>query len=593
MGQSRGCLYERTGGEVVGVMTHARPLPPFIPFSRVSRGRKTSLQDGDEIRRLQTAVLRGVFVPVFGAGCSSLGREDHGRAAIAAAMHALEEHAKLDAQERAYLWSVFPPRWKRDPGSATVPEGLALEPLSNLQVALVQLGALAVGLFGKALARKGYSKAVLDANDYEVPLSKDGIAKLCGLLDKAAERAEEFESALQPRATYDDGARPEAQGIRKGLKHLSELFRAPGGVTREYRKATLPIGVLEWLGQLLWYTFRFAIKMLPTTPELAFQIALERSSEMADPTDLATAAELGTYEDVVAKVRRWFEHYEPAAQPASEFYRVMAALLRYLYDHHGSWGLARSSQPSALAATLPGPSAVAFTTNFDGELERAFDSLKAPHRKYHVVFPVYPVSTDGGRSEVLRPAPTWIFRTRNSQSAVPDRVCEAHRPLDRLIEGPIVVKLHGAPLEQPPDPANVVYPPGSTARPTAMQHYLVVAESDYLYDVVANTLPAWLQTSLSSNERSIWFLGHSISDWNIRLRLYGYLGAGQESTAPPDDVREIVGRWALNREFDLFKTAILGSLGIIRVEGDLHKFREEMQNISDERGRILWDYVHG
>jgi len=210
------------------------------------------------------------------------------------------------------------------------------------------------------------------------------------------------------------------------------------------------------------------------------------------------------------------------------------------------------------------------TTNFDRGLENALTKFGIG---YHVLFPV----RLGENSPV-----EWLLRTyydrerkEKSGSVFEDRTwleaCSQGEEPTFEIVGPIIVKLHGAPCE----------PPGSLV---SFKHWIVLSELGYLQALEESRQLPWITQQMNSPakgrntnaHRSLWFLGHSIADWNVRLRLYrdcysreGRIRQGRRST--------------VDRDRDVFRYAILKNLEVVRYIGDLTGLPGIIQ-------RVLYDH---
>ena len=124
-----------------------------------------------------------------------------------------------------------------------------------------------------------------------------------------------------------------------------------------------------------------------------------------------------------------------------------------------------------------------------------------------------------------------------------------------MFHGPIIVKLHGSP---------------SLELESRLRHWIVLSEFSYLQALGTSArAPYWLEQQLSLKNisaewdsrggmgRSLWFLGSSISDWNVRLRLY-------------EDLRRGGRRSSVNQGIDVYRSAILDGLGVEQHIGDLN-----------------------
>src|SRR5262249_50695229 len=102
--------------------------------------------------------------------------------------------------------------------------------------------------------------------------------------------------------------------------------------------------------------------------------------------------------------------------------------------------------------------------------------------------------------------------------------------------GPMVLKLHGAPCIKDSKPG--------------FKHWLVLSETGYLEALAtASHVPTWVLTQLGQNSfsrRALWFLGYSMSDWNVRLRLFEHCRGGMQSF-----------RGTVDREGDVYRRALL------------------------------------
>jgi hypothetical protein len=221
---------------------------------------------------------------------------------------------------------------------------------------------------------------------------------------------------------------------------------------------------------------------------------------------------------------------------------------------------------------------MALTTNFDMALESAFENLKA---SYHVVFPIFdsdasvaalPDGKNQERSTFPATFPTivWVIKTvtffeggERSVDWTPwnQRDNEGLRDKEFNPEGPVIVKLHGSPLEAIPENKLPEYRDYCSC--------IVLPESTYLEMILQqdSPFPGWisraLRTPKSQEVRSLWFLGYSISDWNIRLWLY------QQLHWIFDDPENAPNLFAVNHGFDLYQSAVFGRLRVVGKEGDL------------------------
>ena len=536
-------------------------LPPVVDSADLLR------------EELERSVIRRSFTPFLGAGASSL------RSAVVSGQpwgrvseRISQLLSQLEEEDRRYLSSVADANRLGSPAAA---EGVQFHPLNRLdgalfelQLALVRLGSRSINIFGRKMTCT--RKSVHDPLAYWVPLSDQKARE--ALLDLALDAAdaarktadasyEPRESGIEAHAIYqrllvlccqlcgysndECASQRDRCGIhRDTIERLGLL-----GVTRHARK-DLRLDEVAWLDDLVWYTLRCRTAAYPTSAELAFQLGLMTNTIRGlRRGSLAPAAELhADYERQAESIRAWCQLCE-AGQPPLKLHLGLAAALQLQFEHrrkkaHGSFSMA-------------------FTTNYDRELERAFDHLELT---YHVVFPVY-VSLP---RRSLPAGEAWLFTTvapRSGHRPSDLRDCTSWEAPDlapEQIDGPIVVKLHGSPLDRLPCPAAVGAPPSYL-----IHHLIVLSESSYL-GAIKRALPPWMHAELKDPYRELWFLGHSLVDWDVRLWLHERQigGVGGAGTARMNAV-------AVDRSFDPHTMAILGPLGVLFFICDLEEFSPE------------------
>jgi len=551
------------------------------------------------------AVREEAFTPFLGAGASSLRPTKLGGSHWQSVMRRLScLDADLESEpERQYLRSVANGHGVElnaaDLGERFEPEGPLDDALFSLQVALIQLGSYLIDAFGREMSR---TRAwVLHIEDCAVRLSDRGEHDvLRDLFLNAADAAMRMrdvcsppqEARLHARTIYErllvcccricasnayDCARTRER-CQTHCERIDDLvLEVPDLKTRD----ELKLDELLWLADLFWHTVRFPLHAYPTTSELTFYLSLMiATSQQLRRGRLAQVAELqGRYGDQLDGICDWLEFCEQGDTPA-DLHLGTAAALQYQFGDKGSM----------VGESLPWP--VAFTTNYDRALERAFDRLGVP---YHVVFPVFAgspgsekhsqepeIRQDQPEKETEHPplTPTsiaWVFTTvfpahaRRSRS--PDDCTKwKSDDLDKMgIAGPIVVKLHGSPLHRVPEPNDLHMP-----QRTVLQHCIVLAESSYLVTIMTdNPYPPWIEWALKDCTRSMWFLGYSIADWNIRLRLFEHVRPRMESYG---EKRPRTMRVAFDRQFDYLQGAVLGALDVCIYKGELETLGAWLKN---------------
>ncbi|HVT60402.1 MAG TPA: SIR2 family protein [Thermoanaerobaculia bacterium] len=583
----------------------------------------------DTSQELLGVLKTGRFTPFLGAGASSLRPavldiKDSPWQEIAQAISTIGEGLKLPeeilflrsfARQRlrpspveVALWLPLPaagsPSAEAKAPSAASPDWPSHELLA-LQRSVVRVATLLGDLFARTFLNSHCS--VTSAADIAVslPIAESESAGLPERLIEAADAAAGLDNASTlsqsgPRANsarYSSvqNAEPrvlETDGIYQKLLQLLALLVSRERWIRSAHSQSEPAATvfaklestateillrldqLAWLSDLLWYTLRFWSPCYPTTSELAFELALSAFLTPPRKAELSQAAEAVRDDKELTKhIHSLFLYYEGASQP-SRFHLLIAAAL---HQTHHCWQLGRDRGRNITDIddeTTPCLS-IAFTTNFDRALERAFDELGVI---YHVIYPVQ-------RGEVL-----WLFKTvyrrgdtqrsfpegGNCQHLTEDGFQSPDLPAGQVVPfaGPIVVKLHGSPLDPVSGP---------------QRHWLVLSEGGYL-DAMLNrpkAFPPWIDAQLNVSPgipRSLWFLGYSVADWNIRLRLYEDL---RRSLEPRGDNRPRPQKRIVDRPLDSFRKAIFGRLEIQLFVGDLNDLpgmiESALRHLSNER----------
>jgi hypothetical protein len=541
---------------------------------------------------LDTEVAKGRFTPFLGAGASSLRppetklESEPWRSiwtAVLAIRGGLQTPSHLQylqsfAEQRLRISEAAKRQLEGTPEqmleAVVGPEAKAGEesPLPKFQRTLVRLAAEMGVVFGKAFA-ESYA-AVGQLGDLAVKINpedkknEDLIAALLLAVDLAANLPEKaYPAGAVQRGRSDPPTLQQASIYERLLmlaRQLVNLSLWDSDKNKEWRdrhharidqlgrnlgqpcagEVTIRGEMLEWLPDLLWYTLRFWTPLLPTTSEMAFELALRANLAPPKKADLAQAAEALNLSsaDLAKAIKDWFKYCHERRSPLTSFHLAIAAALQHSFDLYLRRQQERNSRSNSADSLSSNPPAVVFTTNFDKCIESVFEELDITH---HVIFPV-------------RPRGTVKVRWRLTTSFASD---DAHRgegdyDLDEQVEievrGPIIVKLHGSPLD----------PAGNA------EHWLVLSEHGYLEALIEKNLPPWLDRQLAAQgaevgeqkpNRSLWFLGYSISDWNVRLRLYDHLRQSQVNPL----------KHAIDRSWDLFRMTILRRLGVGVFVGDL------------------------
>jgi len=540
--------------------------------------------------RLEQSVKRKRFTPFLGAGASSLRRGEQGRGnqehAADAWGPALSRVAALrtslaSSEEQEYLTSVARAH-RIHLGEAAGDERLSSvgstdEHLFALQLSLASLGSRLARVFGLAMARG--NQCVSDVVD-------------CGLTVEDSEAREGLVSVLDDAICAARGlARPsqgttdailEADVIYEKLVILRcricasdgcECFEGRDGCAADYPeimelrdmnvdlrgRSIMRLDELSWVGDLLWHTLRYRVPAYPTTTELTFQLSLMTGlPHELRKGRLAQVAELqANYEDQLRRLHEWFSFCESDGRASDLHLGIAAALLLQFQD---------SSSP-----VLP----MALTTNYDRALEMAFEQLETP---YHIVFPVYV----GWGTSALSIA--WVFKTVGPGTGRPHpppvvqdcTTWKSFRESSTRLQGPVVVKLHGSPLDRVPSLAELGIPGHGN-----LEHFIVLTESSYLASIVGRrSYPLCIEQELKESRRMLWFLGYSIGDWNVRLRLYEHLYRTEDSLDPSE---KIPVRLDVDLDFDPIQSAVLGFLQINVYIWDLLALATALRRIPEIR----------
>jgi hypothetical protein len=391
----------------------------------------------------------------------------------------------------------------------------------------------------------------------------------------------------------------EAEELEELKKHRGALDPLPDEMKSPEPKSRghLRLESIQWLSDLLWYTLRYWLPRYPTTAELAFELSLEVRDAPPRRAELAQTAQALENEgtDLPQTLNDLLDYCERGSQREGDgnrdtflFYYAIAVVMQYQYERYAAYQFERyKERRGTLEPADFWPSAsekegsnednggdaevlqpLILTTNFDNALERVFTSLQISH---HILFPVRALKVMpeekgtvranlGGRE---RFSIEWNLRTYYDQEAVlkggklfDDKPwyeiwSAGKKPKFRFI-GPLIVKLHGAPRE--------------SLETLKVKHWVVLSEVSYLQALQDSGGLAWITEQLESpadrhkdGNRSMWFLGYSIADWNVRLRLYRDCGYGEG------------GRSTIDRDSDVFRCAILGNLNVDRYIGDLNR----------------------
>jgi len=546
------------------------------------------------IAALEHSAREGSFTPIIGAGCSTLSHSGEPRHQLPRDIQqkALMIAARLDEDDVHHLNELIDLPPTTDDSSR-----VAFEPfLIDFHVALIKLDRFASMVFRHAgsqqtgdatrpreLWRRNPGSILSfprSATEWNVPLLlSESWREFHQQLSVAISAASVIASSM--RAAEWDRQGLGSKGIRFNLESLKERLFDEAGLPRP--GASLALRDLVWIGDLLWHSLRFDLPYYPTSAELAFQFslyALSATSAASQPPTLAQAAE--AVSDSAQRLATWFQFYAQHPEP-SRFYGVVARLLVHMFNRHSD----------TETYFRPRLSPIALTTNYDCEIETALRYTGSP---YAVMIPVWLARRPHNSSINL--APLWLIKFVNtetertavawhyggSSSKIVRSNTEDSGPNFRPFPGPVVVKLHGSPTEALPDTDQVLDLPdyindrlGRDKWTSWFVHRIVISETDYLRDMT-HGLPYWLDKHVHAQRRRLFFLGHSISDWNLRLHITSNESEVDESELVPAPESKQFKRFAVNLASE-FDRAVMSSLGIAQLTTDLEKMQRALEKV--------------
>jgi hypothetical protein len=462
--------------------------------------------------------------------------------------------------------------------------------LHILRLCLVQVGAGLVKLFGEQMIT---TRVCIDEiSDYQVLISdrKDDIKNILKNLSNALDQLKQYSQFIpfDPANQYEDQIRPrlDTEAISARLLILSyhigaDFIESPNSDIKIYANhrdmiehlvglevikanETLHLDELAWLGDLLWYSLRYDIPAYMNSAELSFRLSLNAAfHELLRRRELLQVAELATLENHKV-LTRLLKYCESEKGSPSEFHRSIAAALWLEYIHYKDWnGKIGQSDQGHEDLHLP----LAICTNYDRSLEWACQGLKMP---YHIVFPV--TNKKGKYSSI-----TWYFQTYTceddtyTKNPIEDCFKWELSEIQTRLAGPIIVKLHGSPAESlPSNPKEF----------TEIAHYIVLSESEYfgatvLSDRSSFKYPKWINNQLQA-EGDWWFMGYSINDWFIRLRIIQHISLTEKHLDPSKPSVKV-----LDIDFDPFRTQIFHKLNIRRSQTALTQVQEIIKSMPE------------
>ncbi len=565
---------------------------------------------------IRSSIKAGTFTPFLGAGASSLRPTkliDKPWDTVLERLYELRGSLKTQ-EEREYLESLAVAH-NLSLGKHEVKPSATTDALFALQLALVRCGSHLVNVFGEGMSRS--RMCVSELQNYQVPIRAiptperiHWIELLFQVADATQDLKKSELSESKPKLELENiyskillsvcrlgiwrfmdnckgmhelnSKDDEEFGSLKGLvtRHESKLKYACADCNKKPLRY-LRLDELAWLEDLLWHSLRFRVPAYPTSSELSFELSLATPGAEMRRGGLAEVAEQRGPEKALQCVTDLLTLCESQQPEVTELHLGVAKALWCQFNSYKRKRATLRSQ-GRMGTGLHWP--MAFTTNYDRLIERALQKLGVP---YHVVFPVS--AKTATRTEIV-----WLFATFSRQNdwkptEVEDCLGWQEDNL-RHLAGPLIIKLHGSPQEDT----------------NALQIYrdlkpnLVLSESSYLEAIVGRKkYPAWLDLELCERGRVLWFLGYSISDWNVRIRLYEHLSHLDGEQVGRDAITQVkvkdgdgatagpTSKLAVDHDLDRLHSSILGTLDITVLEGELSNFAtlllQEIDGIPDCR----------
>lgn len=525
-------------------------------YARTNRGTSGPIvgslaAETGESKHLLADALReggGVFTPLLGPGThepENLERAlDHVKERLERLLQTLS-----DSEARIYTEAVVEANLTGVKVHSTRGEG-STEPWAGdfvtFQAALSELGARANSVFVKAMIEEHIP--VIDIRALKVPIKdRDAAIQLRRLFFAATRKATELLEKNPVLRQESARGGLGAPGIREQLVALTWIVFRPqlgdqrddecqewidgvGGAVfndvvnkmklpydRRQEYPILALAHVEWLGDLLWHTFRFEAPIYPNPAELAFQISV-CSRQFTPPRREAvgTVASVANLKNLVDRIESWLKRYSSKTTANGGCYRDLASALCHKPPAQPPGVGSGSSAEAINKHEVLWP--IAITTNFDNDLEQV---LSRAQKSFHVIFPVYIQRGEElvGTDWMLR-GEMWVDGELDplewqvlGDSSLTDLV--------ETFEGPLIVKLHGSPLTRIRD-RSVRDSGGQRMTGYQFVHRLIISDIDFFREMVSEmrSWPNGLTDILYRSRRTLCFLGYSLADVNNRLRLY-------------------------------------------------------------------------
>ncbi|MCU0298589.1 MAG: toll/interleukin-1 receptor domain-containing protein [Candidatus Nanopelagicales bacterium] len=408
--------------------------------------------------------------------------------------------------------------------------------LTELRGALLALAFVANDLF--VAARVGLRTPIKDWPATPVVLSANDASRIGCALARALQSVKQLEEQL---GGWEDegGERLDLLGlpaIHRHLRDWAKRFPCPSASEPRRGRSTGREPLLDqqevvWLGDLFWHSLTFESPCYPRPDDLEFQVALVHESR-ADQT--------GTHR---RSLGRQISATRSAAIVAESLALCLERGLRPIANSPQA-GLYASVAAALVAQRDRSPAAVPIAVNcaFDLELERA---IARTGSKFHVAFPVvipptgaweWVVADFGGTARGVNPESLRVVR--------PGRVRRFARWGRDKVEGPVVVRLNGAPMLRPFPVALIpegegdqVTPPAQAVSQTS-EYQVVIPAAFGEFDAMAFLhmdlqsfgagrdsadsvgWPEWARTEIAEAGRRWISVGMGMEDWNSRMQVF-------------------------------------------------------------------------
>ncbi len=571
-----------------------------------------------DLNDLVSAVEDKKFIPFIGLGASTRRKDNPAECLkIAQRIQELKSENSVSPEDARYLDSMAAAQGisdfleevqlSEDADENEDQSNFQSEQEKQLSLQLTRLGSALIGLFGDLMNQS--RNFVANLYDYRVPLpygseaGNDEMQRICDILNYTLSAARVLVlngiegqrrpgTELMAESIYREliilAFRLAERLIRKDhtksgiLKTHEDRINSLRGTATMVQQDCIRLDEIAWLNDMLWFTLRHDIPMYLDASELTFRLSLDPRIEELRHSELPQVAEhqrmtkkLPSYNQAIKALTDALVFIAKNHRNIPEFHRVMAATLWYQFEEYQK----REREFSAPDSTdIEKQDAINFsmlpmviTTNYDRLIEAAFRCL---HKNYEVVYPVWKFlpNTDNPME-----SPDWYNRTYSytgtDYEASEPKDCSRTARADLKLEGPIIVKLHGSPLEPLPKSDRF-----------RMQHAITLTESDYLSTIVQGShspavYPTWIEEFLAEKNNSVWWLmGYSSDDWFVHLRIYKYLSYLDLSSRNAK---------ALAETFDPVRSAFLDTQQVRKVQLDLDLVADTLRLKVKRIGEIL------